>query len=60
MNFVYYILGAFLTLVLTVLYLIITQGSILLNQNVLTDLAVRAIIAGVSFLAADYLMKKRG
>jgi hypothetical protein len=59
MNFVYYILGSFIYLVLTVLYNVIQIGRFELTQPVLFELAIRSAMAGLAFLAADYLMKKK-
>ena len=59
MNIIYYLLGAFVTLVLTVLYNVIVSGSFLLNQPTLLDLAIRALIAAVAFIAAEYIVRKK-
>ena len=59
MNIIYYFLGSFITLVLTVLYNVIRDGSFILNQATLTDLAIRSVIAGLAFIAAEYLLRKR-
>jgi hypothetical protein len=59
MNIIYYLLGAFITIVLTVLYSVIISGSFLLNQPTLIDLAIRASIAAVAFITAEYIMRKK-
>ena len=59
MNIIYYLLGSFITLILSVLYNVIINGSFLLNQPTLIDLAIRSAIAGFAFLAADFIVRRK-
>lgn len=59
MNIIYYLLGSFISLVLTVLYNVIRDGSFILNQATLTDLAIRSVIAGLAFVVAEYIMRRK-
>lgn len=60
MNVIYYLLGGFLTLIGIITYRFFQNGSYVINQSNLVDLLATAIIAGIAFFVADYLMSKKG
>jgi hypothetical protein len=59
MQVFYYILGAFLFIVMSIVYSVIKLGGISLNVPTLIDYCVSGLIAGVAFFVADYLMAKK-
>ena len=59
MNIFYYLLGSFIFIVLSILYTVITNNRVTLDTTVLIDYAIRGLLAGLAFFAADYLMAKK-
>jgi len=59
MAFIYYLVGAAITFVGTIIYRYVSgNGVYLLNQINVTDTLFMSLVAGVSFFLADFLMSK--
>jgi hypothetical protein len=60
MNIIFYLVGSFITFIGIIVYrFFLNNGSFVLNQNSVTDLAVLSLISGFAFFVTDYLMAKK-
>lgn len=59
MAFIYYLVGAAVTFVGTIVYRYFSSGgSYVLNQITVNDTFFLSLVAGVSFFIADFIMSK--
>ena len=60
MNFVYYLVGAFFTLIGIIIYKYIANGAVTISTPFITEFGLIALIAGLSFFLADWILQKVG
>lgn len=60
MNFVYYLVGAFFTLIGIIVYKYIINGAVTINTPFITEFGLISLIAGLAFFLADWLLQKVG
>jgi hypothetical protein len=59
MNIIYYAVGSFVTFIGIIIYRFFAgSGVVVLNNTTIIEYGITALIAGVSFFVADYLMSK--
>jgi nitrogen fixation-related uncharacterized protein len=58
MNILQYVIGVFVYAVVIILYAVFKSGGINLNQATLIEIAIQAVLAGLSFFLVDYLINR--